>query len=108
MTTPELTQWLRDNSSGVYRPAAEAADVIEQLQRERDKAREELATMEIRHAAVMLHTQNIVDEANQFREQRDRQEEALRRVIKWMNESGYYDVSPYHQANEALQSLTLK
>jgi len=45
MTTPELTQWLRDNSSGVYRPAAEAADVIEQLQRERKEAREELATM---------------------------------------------------------------
>ena len=38
MTTPELTQWLRDNSSGVYRPAAEAADVIEQLERERDEA----------------------------------------------------------------------
>jgi hypothetical protein len=42
MTTPELTQWLRDNSSGVYRPAAEAADVIEQLQRERDRLEEAL------------------------------------------------------------------
>jgi hypothetical protein len=37
--TLELTQWLRDNSSGVYRPAAEAADLIEQLERERDEAR---------------------------------------------------------------------
>jgi hypothetical protein len=35
MTTPELIQWLRDNSSGVYR------QVFEQLQRERDEARAE-------------------------------------------------------------------
>jgi hypothetical protein len=33
MTTPELTKWLRENSSGVYRPAAEAADLIERLQK---------------------------------------------------------------------------
>lgn len=33
MTTPELTKWLRENSSGVYRPAAEAADLIEDLQK---------------------------------------------------------------------------
>jgi hypothetical protein len=38
MTTPKLIQWLRDNSSGVYRPAAEAADLIERLQSERDSA----------------------------------------------------------------------
>lgn len=31
MSNEELTQWLRDNSSGIYRPAAEAADLIEQL-----------------------------------------------------------------------------
>ena len=31
MTTPELTKWLRDNSSGEYLPAAEAADLIESL-----------------------------------------------------------------------------
>jgi hypothetical protein len=31
MTTPELTKWLRENSSGVYRPAAEAADLIDRL-----------------------------------------------------------------------------
>jgi chromosome segregation ATPase len=40
LTTLALTQWLRDNSSGVYRPAAEAADVIEQLKRERDALRD--------------------------------------------------------------------
>lgn len=32
MNTPKLTQWLRDNSSGVYRPAREAADLIERQQ----------------------------------------------------------------------------
>lgn len=31
MTTPELTKWLRENSSGDYRPAAEAADLIDRL-----------------------------------------------------------------------------
>ena len=31
MTTPELTKWLRKNSSGDYRPAAEAADLIDRL-----------------------------------------------------------------------------
>lgn len=33
MTTPELTKWLRENSSGVYRPAAEAADLIERMEK---------------------------------------------------------------------------
>ena len=33
METPELCQWLRDNSAGSYRPAAEAADrLTEQAQ----------------------------------------------------------------------------
>jgi chromosome segregation ATPase len=50
----------------------------DEAREQRDEAREEVATMEIRHAAVMLHTQSIVDEANQFREQRDRLAEALR------------------------------
>ena len=31
MTTPELTKWLRDNSSGEHSPAAAAADLIEEL-----------------------------------------------------------------------------
>lgn len=30
--TPELCAWLRENSSGIYRPAAEAADRIERLE----------------------------------------------------------------------------
>ena len=40
------------------------------------KAKEELATMETRHAATMMHTQSVVDDANQLREQRDRLAEA--------------------------------
>lgn len=35
MTNQELVKWLRANSSGIYRPAAEAADLIEQLLNER-------------------------------------------------------------------------
>jgi hypothetical protein len=31
MTTPELIQWLSDNSSGVYRPANDAADLIPRM-----------------------------------------------------------------------------
>ena len=31
MTTPELTKWLRENSSGVYSPTAKAADLIDDL-----------------------------------------------------------------------------
>ena len=44
---------------------------IDDLTAQRDEARETITTMEIRHAAVMLHTQSIVDEANQFREQQN-------------------------------------
>jgi|688.fasta_scaffold05728_31 chromosome segregation ATPase len=35
------------------------------------KAKEELATMETRHAATMMHTQSVVEDAKQLREQRD-------------------------------------
>lgn len=31
MTTPELIAWLREHSSGIYRPSAEAADLIERM-----------------------------------------------------------------------------
>jgi len=80
---------------------------MEKLECERDEAREEIATMEIRHAAVMLHAQNIVDEANQFREQRDRLAEALERIIE---EDGVpmsiRASSSKSLAKQALQSLT--
>ena len=78
------------------------------LVRERDEAQETIATMEIRHAAVMLHTQSIVDDANQCREQRDRLAAALRKLADcdWV-------ITPHDRmdavreiARKALQSLT--
>ena len=75
---------------------------------ERDEAQETIATMEIRHAAVMLHTQSIVDDANQCREQRDRLAAALRKLADcdWV-------ITPHDRmdavreiARKALQSLT--
>jgi hypothetical protein len=62
--------------------------------------------MEIRHAAVMLHTQSIVDEANQFREQRDRLAEVLRKLRN--NESMSLGGAAYEIVEQALQSLTQK
>jgi hypothetical protein len=82
--------------------------------------------MEIRHAAVMLHTQSIVDEANQFREQRDRLAEALRYCredsAELLGERDWWQSEPrcdyakrwqethdnLTRADEALQSLTPK
>jgi uncharacterized coiled-coil DUF342 family protein len=40
--------------------------------REVYELRETISDLETRHAATMLHTQSIVDEANELREQRDR------------------------------------
>jgi hypothetical protein len=37
MTNTELCKWLRENSSGIYRPANEAATVIELLEAENEK-----------------------------------------------------------------------
>jgi len=34
MSNDEIKTWLRENSSGIYRPATEAADLIERLERE--------------------------------------------------------------------------
>ena len=56
----------------------------QRLEREHDKERETIATMEIRHAAVMLHTQSIVDEANQCREQRDSLSNILKECLHAM------------------------
>ena len=38
----KLCKWLRDNSSGAYRPSAEAAELIEKLEAERDAYKEKL------------------------------------------------------------------
>lgn len=40
MNTKELCKWLRDNSSGIYRPSEEAAIVIETLEAKNDKLKE--------------------------------------------------------------------
>ena len=40
-----------------------------------------IVDMEIRHSATMLHTQSIVSEANELREQRDRLAEAIRLTL---------------------------
>lgn len=42
MDDNQLIAWLRENSSGVYRPSAEAADRIEALLAERDALRKQL------------------------------------------------------------------
>jgi hypothetical protein len=40
MTNEELKKWLRDNCSGIYRPAAEAADRIGELEKELEQERQ--------------------------------------------------------------------
>ena len=117
--TPETDALYRDD----HRP--NLIEHARKLERERDEARETIATMEIRHAAVMLHTQSIVDEANQFREQRDRLAEALRYCredsAELLGERDWWQSEPrcdyakrwqethdnLTRADEALQSLTL-
>jgi uncharacterized coiled-coil DUF342 family protein len=54
----------------------------------------------------MLHTQSIVDEANQFREQRDRLAEALQKLRN--NKSLSLGGAAYEIVEQALQSLTQK
>ena len=106
--------------------AALAQNELAAVTAQRDEARETIATMEIRHAAVMLHTQSIVDEANQFREQRDRLAEALRYCredsAELLGERDWWQSEPrcdyakrwqethdnLTRADEALQSLTPK
>jgi hypothetical protein len=51
---------------------AECGCDVDWTPREVYELRSMISDMEIRHAATMLHTQSIVDEANELREQRDR------------------------------------
>jgi hypothetical protein len=55
MTTPELTKWLRENSSGVYRPAAEAADLIETLVKQNAEMKRELTNEQKNYCALASH-----------------------------------------------------
>lgn len=51
MNDKELCQWLRDNSSGVYRPSAQAADRIESLNKELIDLKASIP--QIKHDAIM-------------------------------------------------------
>jgi uncharacterized coiled-coil DUF342 family protein len=76
------------------------------LEGERDEARETIATMEIRHTAVMLHTQSIVDEANEIREQRDRLADACRNLI---DAKGRHNTEiAFNKMKDVFQSLKTK
>jgi chromosome segregation ATPase len=63
-------------------------DKVAQLERELTETREEISDMEIRHAASMLHTQSIVDDAIKLREQRDALAEACRNLMKIVGAPG--------------------
>jgi len=109
--TLELTQWLRDNSSGVYRPAAEAADVIEQLQRERDEAREQGNDMREKWLAKNQCCEYLGAELHEAINQRDRLAEALKEYREALSDGPencsykmYEAVDEF--AEKALQSLT--
>jgi hypothetical protein len=69
-------------------------------------ARDEIEWLKLKLTAAHTEVQLKNLRLDAVKMERDRLVEALRRVMNWMDESGYYDVSPYHQAVEALQSLT--
>jgi hypothetical protein len=73
------------------------------------EAQATIETLEIRHAAVMLHTQDIVDEANQFRDQRDRLAVALLNIVSiYENPAKGCIPCSSDMYDEALQSLPPK
>ena len=49
MEQKELCEWLRNNSSGVYRPAAEAALEIELLQAQYDEIKKAVISLFGKH-----------------------------------------------------------
>jgi chromosome segregation ATPase len=83
-----------------------AIDELKEVTEQRDSLHELHNKNAARSKELLELCGTLRKELTTVTEQRDRLAEVLRRVIKWMDESGYYDVSPYHQANEALQSLT--
>jgi chromosome segregation ATPase len=78
----------RDNAESDRKQAE--ADTLRALH-ERNEARETIAEMETRHAAVMLHTQGVVDEANATREQRDQLADALKNCMTIIGPPGNPD-----------------
>jgi len=59
MEREELPKWLRENSSGIYRPAAEAADYIELLEAECDAYHSTLKQLLKRNILPEDESQNI-------------------------------------------------
>jgi len=57
MDNKQLCQWLRDNSSGVYRPAAYAAEVIENLMHEIERTR--IYNAQVEATATKHNAENV-------------------------------------------------
>jgi hypothetical protein len=73
-----------------------------------EKAKETISTMEIRHAAVMLHTQGVVDELNQCKEQQDRLLIVIEAATILIAAKGRHNTMlAYNGLRDALQSTTL-
>lgn len=58
----ELCQWLRDNSSGIYRPAAEAATELERLTAELAAARAEMERYKADAARRLSLIERVMDD----------------------------------------------
>lgn len=71
MNNEQLKKWLRDNSSGVYRPSRHAADVIDELERENNRLRDLLNSDEWIHAVAKNLARKAEDESFGFMGQRD-------------------------------------
>lgn len=76
---PDSGLW---GEAGLIAATMRCVDALGEVTEQRDEARETIATMEIRHAAVMRHTQSIVDDANQCRDQRDEWRNEHDRVVR--------------------------
>jgi len=61
---------------------AECGCDVDWTPREVYELRATISDMEIRHSAAMLHTQSIVNEANELREQRDRLDRKLDEALQ--------------------------
>jgi hypothetical protein len=66
MDNKQLCQWLRDNSSGVYRPAAVAAERIENLLIELKRMQDVLAKTEERKKWWMKNAEGIAEERGEL------------------------------------------
>jgi len=79
------------------------SNFAKQLERELAEARGQISDMEIRHAATMLHTQSVVDDAIKLREQRDRLAAALERILEYQGR--FAEEDPESIAAEALAAV---